>query len=104
MAVGLHEARHWHRQAYGAVVRSPRSYAVPFLTDSIQNGLETLSAAEIGHAAAYEAYRTWIHNRSMYEPLSSDTERQREALTGLSVAEGTAHNMIKFYLSNELYS
>lgn len=44
--------------------------------------------AEIGHAAAYEAYRTWIHNSSMYEPLSGDTERQREGLIGLAVAEG----------------
>ena len=44
---------------------------------------------EIGHAAAYEAYRTWIHNSSIYEPLSGDIERQREALTGLAVAEGT---------------
>jgi hypothetical protein len=44
--------------------------------------------AEIGYAAAYEAYRTWIHNSSIYEPLSGDSERQREALIGLSVAEG----------------
>jgi hypothetical protein len=44
---------------------------------------------EIGHAAAYEAYRTWIHNSSMYEPLSGDIERQREALTGIAVAEGS---------------
>jgi len=43
---------------------------------------------EIGHAAAYEAYRTWIHNSSIHEPLSGDIERQREALTGLAVAEG----------------
>jgi len=42
---------------------------------------------EIGHAAAYEAYRTWVHNSSMYEPLSGDIERQREGLTGLAVAE-----------------
>jgi hypothetical protein len=47
-----------------------------------------MQPAEIGHAAAYEAYRTWIHNSSMYEPLSDDVERQREALTGLAVAEG----------------
>jgi len=44
---------------------------------------------EIGHAAAYEAYRTWIHNSSIYEPLSGDIERQREALTGLAVAEAS---------------
>lgn len=44
--------------------------------------------AEIGHAAAYEAYRTWIHNSSIYEPLSGDIERQREGLIGLAIAEG----------------
>lgn len=47
-----------------------------------------MNPEEIGHAAAYEAYRTWIHNSSIYEPLSGDIERQREALTGLAVAEG----------------
>jgi hypothetical protein len=44
--------------------------------------------SEIGHAAAYEAYRTWTHHSPMYEPLSGDMERQREALVGLAVAEG----------------
>ena len=44
--------------------------------------------AEIGHAAAYEAYRTWTHNSSIYEPLSGDLERQREGLIGLSIGEG----------------
>jgi hypothetical protein len=43
---------------------------------------------DIGHAAAYEAYRTWIHNSSIYEPLSGDSARQREGLIGLAVAEG----------------
>jgi hypothetical protein len=43
---------------------------------------------ELGHAAAYEAYRTWMHNSSMYEPLSGDVERQQEALIGLAIAEG----------------
>lgn len=45
---------------------------------------------EIGHAAAYEAYRTWIHNSSIYEPLSGDLERQREGLIGLAIAEGAS--------------
>jgi len=43
---------------------------------------------ELGHAAAYEAYRTWMHNSSIYEPLSGDVERQREGLIGLAIAEG----------------
>jgi hypothetical protein len=72
MGVGLHEARHWHRRAYGAM-----------------NEVHMLAPNELGHAAAYEAYRTWIHNSSMYEPLSGDIERQREALTGLAVAEAS---------------
>ncbi|KAF8972927.1 hypothetical protein BDZ97DRAFT_1778400 [Flammula alnicola] len=67
MGVGLHEARHWHRRAYGP-------QATP---------------EELGHAAAYEAYRTWIYNKSIYEPLHGDIERQREALTALAVAEAT---------------
>lgn len=50
-----------------------------------------MSPTEIGHAAAYEAYRTWMHNRSMYEPLGPDMERQREGLIGLAVAECASH-------------
>ncbi|KAF8197978.1 hypothetical protein BJ912DRAFT_53034 [Pholiota molesta] len=72
MGVGLHEARHWHRRAYGP-----------------QNEVAYLAPEELGHAAAYEAYRSWIYNKQMYEPLSGDIERQREALTGLAVAEAT---------------
>ncbi|KAJ8494549.1 hypothetical protein ONZ45_g13207 [Pleurotus djamor] len=68
--VGLNEARYWHRRVYGGY-----------------NNGEPLSPSEIGHAAAYEAYRTWIHNTSIYEPLSGDLERQREGLIGLAVAE-----------------
>jgi len=46
-----------------------------------------ISAQELGHAAAYEAFRIWIHNSQLYEPLSADPLRQREALVGLAVAE-----------------
>ncbi|KAJ6603114.1 hypothetical protein B0H10DRAFT_2079399 [Mycena sp. CBHHK59/15] len=70
--VGMHEAKHWHRRAYGGL-----------------GELGQMLPAEIGHAAAYEAYRTWIHNSSMYEPLSGDPERQREGLVGLAVAEAS---------------
>jgi hypothetical protein len=70
MGVGIQEARHWHRRAYG-----------------YQNEVQYLAPEELGHAAAYEAYRTWIYNRSMHEPFGLDPERQREALTGLAVAE-----------------
>jgi len=54
----------------------------------LKNEVNFLAPNELGHAAAYEAYRTWIHNSFIYEPLSGDIERQREALTGLAVAEG----------------
>jgi len=70
--VGMHEANHWHRRAYGGL-----------------GELDQMQPAEIGHAAAYEAYRTWIHNSSIYEPLSGDVERQREGLIGLAVAEAS---------------
>jgi hypothetical protein len=43
---------------------------------------------EIGHAAAYEAYRVWNHDSLMYEPFLDDFERQREGLIGIAIAEG----------------
>ncbi|ESK92952.1 hypothetical protein Moror_9025 [Moniliophthora roreri MCA 2997] len=71
--VGIHEARHWHQRAYGGL-----------------GHLAQMLPNQIGHAAAYEAYRSWIHHRStLYEPLSGDVERQREGLIGLAVAEAT---------------
>jgi len=70
--VGMNEARHWHRRAYGGLGNTTQ-----------------MLPGEIGHAAAYEAYRTWIHNSSIYEPLSGDIERQREGLIGLAIAEVT---------------
>ncbi|KAJ7173466.1 hypothetical protein C8R46DRAFT_115580 [Mycena filopes] len=70
--VGRHEAQHWHRHAYGG-----------------HGEFGQMQPAEIGHAAAYEAYRISIHTSSMYEPLSGDIERQRENLIGLAVAEAS---------------
>ncbi|EGN99796.1 hypothetical protein SERLA73DRAFT_72584 [Serpula lacrymans var. lacrymans S7.3] len=72
LGVGMHEARHWHRRAYGGLGQ-----------------LNQMTPSEIGHAAAYESYRIWIHNSSLYEPLGADVERQREGLIGLAVAETT---------------
>lgn len=54
----------------------------------LKGNATSMLPSEMGHAAAYEAYRTWIHNSSMYEPLSGDIDRQREGLIGLAVAEG----------------
>ncbi|KAH6914165.1 hypothetical protein BKA70DRAFT_1260572 [Coprinopsis sp. MPI-PUGE-AT-0042] len=67
LGVGVHEAKHWHRRAYGGM-----------------SELNIMGPSEIGHAAAYEAYRTC---RTMYEMLGPDIERQRERLIGLAVAE-----------------
>lgn len=90
VGVGLHEARHWHRRAYGGQVIDP-SLVLNHVSENkspLQGELNMMLPTEIGHAAAYEAYRTWIHNSSMREPLSGDNERQREGLIGLAVAEG----------------
>ncbi|KAJ7594726.1 hypothetical protein C8J56DRAFT_927495 [Mycena floridula] len=67
--VGINEAQHWHTSAYG------------------KGELGELDPSEIGHAAAYEAYRSWMHNSSMRDPLGGDFERQRDALIGLAVGE-----------------
>ncbi|KAF8983112.1 hypothetical protein BDQ17DRAFT_1393997 [Cyathus striatus] len=65
IGVGINEARHWHRRAYGGV-----------------GELGMMNPTEIG-------IQTWIHNSSIYEPISGDIERQREGLIGLAVAEAT---------------
>ena len=47
--------------------------------------------AEIGAAAAYEAYRLWKHHRGvLFDPLGGVMEREREGLIGLAVAEGAS--------------
>ena len=48
----------------------------------------SLTPDELGYASAYEAYRVWIHNADIVQPISGDPERQREAMIGLAVAEG----------------
>lgn len=53
-----------------------------------QGDTNRMAASDLGHAAAYEAYRTWMHSSYLYEPLSGDIERQREGLVGLAIAEG----------------
>lgn len=68
--VGLHEARHWHRQAYGGF-----------------GDIRALHPRELGHAAAYEAYRIWIHNPYMNDSRG-DFGQRREAFMALAVAEG----------------
>ena len=57
------------------------------LTNS-QMELNRLSPAELGHAAAYEAFRYLLHNEPLYQPLEDEEEREREVLLSLAVAEG----------------
>ncbi|KAI0092988.1 hypothetical protein BDY19DRAFT_921336 [Irpex rosettiformis] len=72
--VGMHEARIWQRRVYGGMAN-----------------LTQLLPADIGVAAAYEAYRYWKHhNRLLFEPLAGVIEREREALVGLAIAEASA--------------
>lgn len=77
VGVGVNEARMWHRRAYGGLC-----------------AINALTPQEIGYASAYEAYRVWIHNNSLYEPLGAEIERQREAFTGLAIAEAIRMHMI----------
>lgn len=71
LAAGMDEARRSHRRAYG----NPRE-------------INHMMPEEIGHAAAFQAYSTWLQNNAMYDVLG-DRERQREGLVGIAVAEVT---------------
>lgn len=77
VGVGINEARIWHRRGYGGLC-----------------AINALSPQEIGYASAYEAFRFWIHNIALYEPFGADIERQKEAFTGLAVAEAIRMYMI----------
>ncbi|TBU41672.1 hypothetical protein BD309DRAFT_964790 [Dichomitus squalens] len=70
LGIGHTEARHWHKKIYSGMV--PLTQLLP---------------ADIGAAAAYEAYRTWKYNSFLHEPLSADRETQREGLIGMAIAE-----------------
>ncbi|KAG6813691.1 hypothetical protein H0H92_008539 [Tricholoma furcatifolium] len=63
--VGLDDARQMHQRAYAL------------------GELSRMLPADIGHAAAYEAYRSWSRNSSMHGHLDDD-HRQREGLIGLA--------------------
>lgn len=57
----------------------------------LQGEVARMLPTEIGYAAAYEAYRIYIHhNARLYESLYSRPERQREALVATAVAEGSS--------------
>ncbi|KAG0708344.1 hypothetical protein DFH29DRAFT_477313 [Suillus ampliporus] len=77
VGTGANEARVWHQRTYGSLC-----------------AIKALTPQEIGYASAYEAYRIWIHNNVLYEPLGAEPERQREAFIGLAVAEASRMYMI----------
>ncbi|KAG2072354.1 hypothetical protein BDR04DRAFT_1097010 [Suillus decipiens] len=77
VGVGINEARIWHRRGYGGLCE-----------------IDALTPQEIGYASAYEAYRVWIHNSTLYEPLGAEIEHQREAFIGLAIAEALRMYMI----------
>ena len=55
---------------------------------SIQAPMTQMLPADVGAAAAYEVYRTWKYNSSLYAPLSADRMMQREGLIGMAMGEG----------------
>ena len=50
--------------------------------------MEEAEAEQIGHAAAFEAYRMWIHHPHLYENFHVSTEQRRESFIALAIAEG----------------
>ena len=53
--------------------------------------LSQVLPADIGAAAAYEAYRVYKYRRAhVFDPLGQDVERQREALIAMAIAESAS--------------
>ncbi|KLO07798.1 hypothetical protein SCHPADRAFT_909162 [Schizopora paradoxa] len=69
MGAGIEEAKILHRRAYFGEMKM-------------------MMPADIGAAAAYEAWRNWSTYQGTYmQPLSADPERQREAFIGIAIGE-----------------
>ncbi|KAF4618570.1 hypothetical protein D9613_009966 [Agrocybe pediades] len=70
--LGLYEIRYWHAFIYRE-----------------KNDSRSLSPSELGRAAAYEAFRTWIHNQPTLKSLNGAKSGipDREILTGVAVFE-----------------
>lgn len=90
MGVDHYTARQRHRMVYGGIVSQTSSSVLLHYahTTLVQTPMTQLLPADIGAAAAYEVYRTWKHNSSLYAPLSADRMLQREGLIGMAMAEG----------------
>ncbi|KAI0071788.1 hypothetical protein K474DRAFT_1775952 [Panus rudis PR-1116 ss-1] len=60
---------------------------------NVYSGVENLSQllpAEVGEAAAYEAYRIWKHNPEHFQPLGTDiTDTLKEGLVAIAAAEAS---------------
>jgi hypothetical protein len=70
--VGMNESRYWHNRVYSGY-----------------SDINSMLPEEIGHAAAYEGYRHFLHfSGTLYGPLGSDPEAQREAFVGWTIGEG----------------
>lgn len=82
------EAKVLHRRAYGGL-----------------GDIMVMAPMEIGAAAAYEVWRNWRYNYGILaQPLSGDTESQREALVGLAIGEGMSPSpLFSFSLTYVLY-
>lgn len=90
LGVGANEARTWHRRAFGGLVHNHHTcQPLAYLCRIFKGKLHHMSPKEIGYAAAYEAYRFWIHHKSIQKPLGGNSSKHKEALIGLAVAEGT---------------
>ena len=64
-------------------------FIYPLTHSSAQTDIRSVLPSDIGAAAAFEAWRNWQAHNSIYaQPLAGDTERMREALVGLAIAEG----------------
>lgn len=97
-------ARHWHSLVYSGMVsvcsrRELRFWGFLPHTELLtslhfQTPLTQLLPADVGAAAAYEVYRTWKHNSSLYSPLSADRMMQREGLIGMAIAEGEQRHLV----------
>ncbi|KAF5370566.1 hypothetical protein D9758_002083 [Tetrapyrgos nigripes] len=69
--VGMHESRYWHNRVYSGY-----------------SDINSMLPEEIGHAAAYEAHRHFLHfSGTLYGPLGGDLEAQREAFVGWTIGE-----------------
>ena len=61
------------------------------LRSILQGDIQRMMPADVGAAAAYKVWRNWKYHYGIYgQPLGGDRERQREALVGLAVGEGTS--------------